>query len=449
MSRVVFSPTALVVRGCQVDDYSLGASAVDEVLGNPAVTPVIVKDRLTNRTTTASDLLQTFSISPAAALGDTVSVVNTTPSVCSIGTDGVLDIVGAGGQCVLKLTSGKGSAHYERRYSAQVLVKTAPFVDTPQPLSGEPGSLRRHLWEQILAAINGRTPGIAAQDIHTNVVLGATPAATANPNRILSGLDFSHTAFQKRSPTIPFIESKSPCHLISPRHVLGSFHVGPQTYKELWFRRPDGSFQYVQVTNVENWNGVSSNPVGYEYVRADACVMYLSEPVTGIAPMKFIPANYMEKLPDFYVGASDLDANLNLKPSYPLPFLASYWRDGEGASTIPLYSESRHLRPSVLAKVLGTVGADLVSVPLVWPLPQTYSELNACTANPQGGDSCSILYMLVNGQIGCFGMVSNLTLPHALPNLTAMMNKLAVDNGEVNPNYAPQVLDLSMFPSYQ
>jgi hypothetical protein len=448
MSKVVFNPTAPSVVGCKVDDYSLGAAAVNKVVGNPSTTQVAVRDRVVARTTGASDFVQTISIAPSAPRDDTVSVINSTPGVCSVSADGSVDIVGAGGECVLNLRSAKGSAYFERRYVSTVALRSAPVVETPLPLSGAPGSLRRHLWEQMLAAVNGKTPSTTTQDIYTGVTVGAAPTATVNPNLFIPGLDFSHCAFQKRSAAIPSIESKSVCHLISPRHVLGSMHVGANTYKELWFRKPDGSFQYVQATNVENWNGDWENPVGFERLSADTVVLYLSEPVTGITPVRFVPANYRQKLPDFHIGTSDIDlVTFNPKPKYPLPALALFWRDGQGESSTPLYSDSRHLRVNLISHLLSS-GQEENFQSHQWPLQPEFAPVNSWTARAQGGDSGSLWYFYINGQAAAFGLESGKVLPDYLSLMTTKMNKLAVDNGEVNPNYAPQTIDLSMFPSY-
>jgi hypothetical protein len=61
--------------------------------------------------------------------------------------------------------------------------------------------------------------------------------------------------------------------------------------------------------------------------------------------------------------------------------------------------------------------------------------------------------MYVNGELGVFGMqlgpTSGPVHAEKMTKLAEAMNKLATNlGGEANPNYAPQVLDLSMFPSY-
>ena len=440
--RAVFSASAPTAKGVRADDYNLSLSPRTEVISGAAPSTVTVKDRVLSRYTAAT-YDSTYNAVLSVPPGGAATVECLTPSVCSIDADGNVGWV-SDGVCRLQLTSPRGAGFMRREVRGKVSRTVGASTDVLQPTAGATGSLRKHLWDQMLALTAAATPGAASQDVSIAITLGLTPSATTNPNLWVPGVDFSHSSFQKRfdyyGETI--LTPQGQCHLISPRHAIASQHVSAYSFTDIWFRRPDGSFQIV-------------HSLGWQAFNGDSIVLYFDQDVTGVTPVKLIPSTYRDKLPDFWMNTnSSGPPNFTSSPTYPIPALANYHREGTGVSSYVLPSQSRHLRAALFSMVMGTPWM-LFSRNFYqqrYPLPTAYSAINDWVADAQPGDSSSLLYLLINGELGAFGLQNGTlvgpVISERIPELTAAMNALAVANGEVSPSYAPSLIDLSGFNSY-
>lgn len=152
------------------------------------------------------------------------------------------------------------------------------MVDLPVPA---PGSLFRHIYDNIAYMVDGETAGAQSQDrwlpgstISYNYT---TPSLTPNPNLFCSDMDFSCVSVTRNGTNGIF-----PAVLLNERYVIAATHVNILPGVKLVWQRKDGSYTSAVVTARRDLGG-------------DVAVSELDADVTGIEPAWFFPQDIWNK----------------------------------------------------------------------------------------------------------------------------------------------------------
>lgn len=347
-------------------------------------------------------------------------VVNLTPSVIGLDTDLNVSLLSQG-QAELLITDSLGQ---QRKITRQMVTTGLGSTVGPFFNGFRSGSLGEHITAAIQAMVSGKTPGAATMAAHTaNNYSIAAPAVTRNAGLFCSGLDLSAISVISGAgrETMPGIGYHFPGALISPRHLLGAWHA-PHANPMVWIRQ-DGSYASAGVLSRARIDGT------------DLAVCYLDAAITGITPLKLLPA-------DWYLRLHTQSAkSYNIK----LPVLSKTVHAPDG-SVADQWSINHAIRISDTQSVWG----EITHAPC-WCTYQPTLGTEAWYSPIIGGDSGGPVLVPVNGApvlLGTYYSTTNLPMASAwLPEIEAAMNALAQAAGDQTV-YAPAIADISAFTTF-
>jgi hypothetical protein len=313
-----------------------------------------------------------------------------------------------------------------RRYSY-------PVVEGQQQTYKEPvgytaGSLARHIHDAIAAMVAGKTPGAGSQELFTAASY-TTPSATRNANLFCGSLDLSAISFT-RSDRTDFV---FPVVLVTPRHVLFSWHVGLNLAgKTLTFMRPNGTFQTV---------AVQGNPVQVSG-PIDCGVAFLATAVTGITPMATLPADWAEYFPLLDAGQQSWSTRNGAQ--YPVLMRTAHTPQGAVSNRVCVLQSSQQGDFSFVNNNTGQGW---------WPLLSQYQPWHSRII---GGASGSPTFAPINDEAVLLGLQYGANAPAYTvgvatqvsmyrPQINTALNTVA---GAAPGTYAMRTVDLSSFTNF-
>lgn len=405
--RAIYSPGAKTLRGWMpIEDFSVQSSQGQT---GTAVPGSLTTDKDQSILTASySGTSQTYQLSVS---GDVVpSFVNRTPAVVSVTASGLVTALASGLAQVDAVTS-KGTRRWE-----QLVLASQATVSVPQFQGYVAGSLARHITDQMLALIAGKTASDATRNVYSHNLYGINavningdnqaPDAVRNASNFAAAIDLSGMTVGT------YYAGIFPCALISPRHVIRADHVSSQG-RCVWLGT-NGQFYTATVKSSQNIGG-------------DINIGYLDTPVpAAVKPFKVLPSNYTTYLPSTQVQR--------------IPLLSKGWTAGDKLRVIEYWI--RTTNPFLSSAP--SIALDTQSVPIAGsPFESWFSPIIS-------GDSSSPQWAVINGEAVLMGSLWNVTgcshYGDYVPQIEAAMNAIK-DAGDATV-YALSHPDLSAFTSY-
>jgi hypothetical protein len=307
-----------------------------------------------------------------------------------------------------------------RRYTRVMNNSGAAPVSTA--LSFQAGSLGKHIADNLLALVAGKTTSDANMALFSSATYSQTaPAGVRNPSCFTASLDLSGISFVNPSGAAnananPFA---FPYHAISPRHVIAANHIfGYSQSGPTVFMRPDGTFQTVNVID------------GRAIPGTDIAIGYLDAPLTGVNLFRMLPANWASYLP--VMAGQYMVAKL--------PTLS------KGIFTLGLIGTGNQVNINYFQSVAN--GG--LNCPVALPATPAMAT-DAWYIPVSGGDSSGPAFVIVNGKLvlltAYFQATNGPDYMNHTADITAAMNSLAAAHSD-NAVYAPLYADLSAFTAY-
>lgn len=295
MFNIIFDASGPVICGLTAaEDYSVSASTTT-ITRSPVVTPgltsggIVYTDTATRGDVTAMDVVLTPSRFESNAS------VSATGRSYDVEVDG-LQIVIEGDPDVTSTTSTIVDAVVTASTGSRYVSGTTSIAPTTHAISVTDtvaGSVAESAWDSVLALVSGKTAGDATQLRYSSATYSSSsPAATPNANAFCAALDTSWISFLKKQGASAETY-QGPALLIHERLALISSHVRLPTGAGniyMW-RKPDGSF-------VTRYATAESALIG-----SDTRILLLDSAVTGITPIKTLPASWTAKIPEIAPGA--------------------------------------------------------------------------------------------------------------------------------------------------
>lgn len=359
-----------------------------------------------------------FRVGIQSVLGYTVD--NLTPAIISLDADLNADLVTQGAAQV-RITDELGQ---QRLITRQMVTTGLGSSIGPYFHGFRAGSLGAHITAAIQAMISGKTPGVATMAAcSANNYSTVAPAVTRNAALFCGGLDLSAISVISGAgrETMPGIGYHFPGALISPRHVLGAWHA-PHANPMVW-QRQDGSYATASVLSRARIDGT------------DLAVAYLDAAVTGITPLKLLPADW----------ASYLHATAAQPYAIKLPALSKTVHDTAGA-----VADRWNINHVVGIRHGVSTWGEIKHAPC-WCTYQPTLGTEAWYSPIIGGDSGGPVLVPIDGEAVLLGTYySTVTLPMAaswLPEIEAAMLALASAAGDQTA-YAPATISLAGFTAF-
>lgn len=350
----------------------------------------------------------------------TYTVDNLTPAVINLDANLNVDLLSQGA-AQLRITDELGQ---QRLITRQMITAGLGSSIGPYFHGFRAGSLGLHITAAIQAMISGKTPGAATMAAcSANNYDTAAPAVTRNAGLFCGGLDLSAISVISGAgrESMPGIGYHFPGALISPRHLLGAWHA-PHPSPLVW-QRADGSYATANILSRARIDGT------------DLSVAYLDAAVTGITPLKLLPANWTSYL---HTAAARSYA-------IKLPVLSKAVHDMAGA-----VADRWNLNHVVGFNPAGSVWGEIRHMPC-WCTYQPTLGTEAWQAPILGGDSGGPVLVPINGEAVLLGTYySTTTLPMAanwLAEIGAAMVALASAAGDQGA-YTPATISLAGFTTY-
>ena len=190
------------------------------------------------------------------------------------------------------------------------------------------------------------------------------------------------------------------------------------------FRRTDGTFIEAQVDSYTRIN-----------TAIDACILHFSSDLLGIAPARFLPANWANKLPSIRKSPWEYRSSTD---STGIPcFILSV----NSSAGLPM---GQHLQALELARlssseVLNTNWAQL-SPNLQYP---------GFSSAPYGGDSSSPVFLpIMEGSNLCPILITSLFGAFSGPNFANMLPQIQSAMNALGAGYTLQTINLDSFTDY-
>lgn len=419
MTIARFEEGAKLVRGFGSSD-AIGCSIVDDPVGNPAtVVDTVVKD-VKIRTKSWFDATPNFRLVPNVNKGsEGMRFASQTPDVCSVESDGHATVLKAG-TCKILLTSNSDKTIVKRELTS------TPYSEKSF-VSYESGSLARHVWDAMMALINGKTPTDATL-LNYSVINDdwANPVVVRNASNFAASLDLSGMSVMRADNGNGFW----PAALVSKRHFIAANHVTSGAQFAYCWMAPNGTM-------------VKATPISSRQIPGtDLLIGYLDQDIpAGIKRFKVLPSNYRSYLPsstDYWlpslskrmVVGSNQGAWVNTPRYDALRILSVKFKDTESA----YYGSNGHY---AYVPVIGKSDPTLPYAAWEWPL--------------HNGDSCGPSWLVINGEAVLLGHYAEVTgSPHIADYMTqveAAMNAMASAAGDAT-SYSLQKADLSAFTAY-
>lgn len=204
----------------------------------------------------------------------------------------------------------------------------------------EPGSVSRHICDNIEFMTQDKTPGAGTQLLWTtydrtyNAEVGVP-----NPNLFTRMMDISCTTFNGGSG------HRYPSTLITPRHMIGAAHATFGTNSYAVFRAPSGNFYRRKVIAIKRVPSIY-----------DCVVLLLESPVPEIEPAYMLPPNWAEYLPWLWnTGYPIGRVKAQYMNALALPILVRLgnvgYESGTGGNANPIYGDQARMRVMMLRAV--------------------------------------------------------------------------------------------------
>lgn len=347
----------------------------------------------------------------APAERGTPTFINKTPSVCDVTEDGYVSPKNGGG---MELVYAKLSGVTFRVSKGVFTSSTTPAVRFKEY---RPGSVGEHVTAAVNALISGLTASDSTQkrwSVYSKNL--DAPNVTQNPGLFSGSLDLSPISIMRSSRS----DDVFPGLLVTDRHILGAWHVFPGVGEKIVWKAPDGT--YKSATVLSRYQFPSAQ-------HADTGIGYLSEPITGITPFKFLPADVSEYIGS--AGAANSSADVYNYGSMPCLYKGMHRKNGSWQSQMTIG----------YLVVLGGVISDYVQTgPYVdWMAPVI------------GGDSGSPIMIPINGELVLLSTFytagGGVPYNQFASEINTKMRELAAAQGD-NTAYALTHVSLAGFTKY-
>ncbi|MPS48564.1 hypothetical protein [Methylobacillus sp.] len=415
------------------DDFSIEVSESPLLIGSTSSPPFTTKDiiQVTNSAATSDN---NFVIS---AMSNDIespnpSIQNLTPEIVTLGNDGKVTRL-VDGKARIQVDGKTGSRIFERTMtrstSNAVITSFKGFVE---------GSLGNHIMGVINAAVEGKSPGGASQNLFQDgaVYSTSTPSGELNPNMFLSTYDFGAVSFAREGMGNIF-----PFTLVTPRHALCAWHVtGNIDGKNITWRTKTGEFVTVRILARRKFG-------------SDGAVVYLSAPVNNVEIASVLPDTFPRRLPSMRLGTAQnrgpeaivLPGIIVSHNSGSLSAIQSYWGKNAGA-TDTNYINSPH-------KKIRLVDIAHLSSIVNFNAAHTAAPRTNWASPAYGGDSSAPVFLPINGKLVYTGSLYSASMyDHAsyyIDVINTYMNQMKAADPADGNTYALQIADLSGFTNFQ
>lgn len=338
--------------------------------------------------------------------------INKTPSVCDVTADGYVTPKNGGGMELVYAKLAGVTFRVSKGISAS---STTPVVRFKQY---RPGSVGEHVTAAVNALISGLTASDSTQkrwSVYSKNL--DAPNVTQNPDLFSGSLDLSPISIMRSSRS----DDVFPGLLVTDRHILGAWHVFPGVGEKIVWKAQDGT--YKSATVLSRYQFPSSQ-------HADTGIGYLSEPITGITPFKFLPVDVSEHIGSAAVSLSGGVDAYNFG-SMPCLYKGMHRKNGSWQSQLSI---------GYLVGLGGVISQYVTTGPYAdWSAPVT------------GGDSGSPIMILINGELVL--LATFYTAGGGVPynqfasEINTKMRELAAAQGD-NTQYALTHVSLAGFTKY-
>lgn len=265
--------------------------------------------------------------------------------------------------------------------------------------------------------IDGKSPGAATQDAWSSATYAGTYAAVANPTNAFASLmpELSCVMFASSRHGRGF-----PAVLLGPRVAMAAWHVGHRAGDTLTWRRTDGSFQSVTISEAHN--------IQTSGTSVDCALLLLSAAVTGVTFARCLPADALDYYPGLDTARGSLGDHRNNGRVVVLGWTRNTGKDpGTDYGTNIISTDRPHLRLALMRRLhnsqgMGTeVNANVMSI--VWDAVPADDPIRPWSMCPYSGDSSSPFFLPTpNGLalICClFGSNGGPSVAHMAPAISA------------------------------
>lgn len=179
--------------------------------------------------------------------------------------------------CVVHMHTSHGTV-YVRTPS---VVSATGRVEVATGVEYLPGTLGAHITESLFSMIRNKVAGNATQNrFLSNNHSVVAPAAVRNPYLFTGDLDLTAISIARTSEP----GGQYPIALVGPRIAMSADHTRPG---------PGEKFVFMDLAGGMHVHTVQSSMS----IGGDIGLVYLTAPVTGITPFKFLPANLGSYIP--------------------------------------------------------------------------------------------------------------------------------------------------------
>ena len=433
--QIIFDDGATDIRGVKQDEDFTVVVQENPALTANVVTPFV--DRDANFAEKSGTLLGNgfiLSVSPSLTFGGSPVFKSLTPAA-SVDASGHVAYQSEG-QALVTITFPPPLG--QRAY-ARLMKGGGASVIKKYFESYLPGTLGAHVTDAINGMISGKTPGNATKNLFTtNNYNLSDPVVVRNTDVFTASLDLSAiSVMNERSGVGAYVH---PAMLISPRHIIGAKHFPPGQI--VVFMGSDGVMQTANVVSRQNHVGGVIRYSG----TSDVQVAYLDREINGIAPFKFLPADWADYLPTGKREAAYASPNYK---QIKLPALTKTAHNAMGGSADQIsITEVIELDDTdhTLSAMLNIGYLETVLPTRTWNSPTV------------GGDSGGPVFIPINDQLVilmCWWHAGDGTnLADVTSYITTAMNELSAayvlggGTDAASGSYAVQTVDISGFTSY-
>lgn len=396
--KIIFSPAQKLQGWKPHQDFHLSLLSSNESVagsgGSQTVSGITYDTTASTASYTKSDVVVTQEPGAEAPI-----FTSLTPTICNVNEVGEVGFVSAGA-CTVEVTGRTG-----KRRISQTVSSTGALTIYDRVANLAPGSLRKYLQDQQIAALAGVTPGSAAQRAHaTSADLGFGNYGAVNTGnfvRAQAQAGFTALPLDALDELLAGNAGSAQWRAwISPHHYLSWFGHG------------------------------SSSVVGSRVsLNGEICVAWSATPWAGTL-CKLLSADYKTKLPDSLVYTeSAIAVWARLYNTY-------------------ISGDKRWVMPAEL----GQHGA-FNTTDSRWPYQKVTTSGADSNYMVTGGDSGSPVFVGINGNLVAVGhtayrgQLGTEMYADWRTEIDAAMNSLATANGDATV-YAAETIDLSGFTSY-
>lgn len=411
----------MMVRGFQPEDEV--SWAVQEtplsLSGNTAPGQAVLDFIADVTTSTGIDNNCKLSISPSPVSGQ-YTASNLTPSVCSMDASGNVTRQ-QDGICSVEIASPGSKKMFTRsmlRSGGGTIYNVTGWA---------PGSLSKHISDQIDAMIAGKNPGSGAQWLFNGATYStAAPAGTRNSGIVSGAVDLSPFSFARSDLSV----AEYPVTLISSHHFVCAAHVAPAYGRKITFL--DNNNVFHTATMVQGTLAAGDPDIYVGYLTWDG------GGISGITPVSFFPDTWRSAFPNL--------ANANNFGQVSNPALVQLYDDATGQRKL-------HVAKWLRLPAMYPDGINYTNDG--YQTPESYAPWSGLI---QGGDSSSPIFVPVNDGTLKTVLLCSLWTATSSPSysgsnnlsaITAAMRTTAQWAGDAGyTSYAAQTVTLAGFTAY-